>query len=79
MTVLTPAATPIPAFDYTDAGVPTLDDVRDKVEHRFGTAQGSAELNESSSVGRRQAQQQSERDRLAWERLEEIRKSVECH
>lgn len=71
--------TPAPAFDYTDAGVPTLSYVQDKIEKRLGTAQGSTELNESSSAGKQAADQQTERERLAKAKLAEIRKSVEGH
>ncbi|MDQ2846545.1 MAG: hypothetical protein M3Y77_09400 [Actinomycetota bacterium] len=76
---LTYPTTPAPAFDYTDAGVPTLSYVQDKIEKRLGTAQGSTELNESRSAGKQAADQQTERERLAKARLDEIRQSVEGH
>ncbi len=66
-----------PAFDYTDAGVPTLGYLQDKIEKRLGTAQGSTELNESSNSGRQSADREAERERLAQAKLDEIRKSVE--
>ena len=42
--------TPTPNIDtgYTDAGVPTLDGVRDKIETRYGTALGATELAEET-------------------------------
>jgi phage shock protein A len=64
-----------PAADYVD-GVPTFDFVRDKIEGRYATAQGSTELAEESAAGRSVAQQQEDRDAAARERLEQIRKSL---
>lgn len=47
------ASVPGPGTDisgYTDAGVPTLDYLRDRIERRMGTAQGSAELAEAAAA-----------------------------
>lgn len=65
---------PPPAFDYTDAGVPTLDYVRDRIEGRIGTAHGQQELQEQRA--REQAAAATERERLARAKLDEIRKSL---
>lgn len=69
-----PGATP--AGDYDDAGVPTFEHVRDKIEGRYATALGSTELAEDSQAGRSIAQEQANRDAAARKRLEEIRRSV---
>ena len=39
----------LPAPDYSEAGVPSLDYVRDKIENRFGTAVGGAELAQAAA------------------------------
>jgi len=65
-----------PSGDYDEAGVPTFEHVRDKIEGRYATAVGSTELAEESAAGRSIAQQQADRDAAARERLEQIRRSV---
>jgi phage shock protein A len=65
-----------PAGDYDEAGVPTFEHVRDKIEGRYATAVGGTELAEESAAGRSIAQQQADRDAAARERLEQIRRSV---
>jgi len=67
---------PAPAFDYTDAGVPTLDYVRSRIEGQLGTAQGAAELAGEAQAAKARADREAERDRLAQERLAEIRRSL---
>jgi phage shock protein A len=62
--------------DYTEAGVPTLDYVRDRIEGRYATALGASELADESEKGREIAEQLAERDEAAKERLEQIRKSL---
>ena len=62
--------------DYDEAGVPTFEHVRDKIEGRYATAIGVTELAEESAAGRSIAQQQADRDAAARERLEQIRRSV---
>ena len=62
--------------DYDEAGVPTFEHVRDKIEGRYATATGVTELAEESAAGRSIAQQQADRDAAARERLEQIRRSV---
>jgi phage shock protein A len=57
-------------------GVPTFDFVRDKIEGRYATAVGSAELADETAAGRAVAQQQEDRAAAARERLEQIRKSL---
>ena len=79
----------IQAPDYSEAGVPSLDYVRDKIEGRFATATGSAELAQAAAeretIARAAAQQQAvvvaEQQRAAREqagrdKLEEIRRQL---
>src|SRR3984957_2849 len=61
---------------YTQRGVPTFESVREKIETRYGTAIGAAELDAESAQGRTVEQQYDERQRAAGERLAEIRKSM---
>lgn len=72
--VLTP--TGFPGTGYSDSGVPTFESVRDKVERRFGTAQGMGELSAQTPVGRGAQEQWQARQKAARERLDEIRKSM---
>ncbi|QIS19263.1 PspA/IM30 family protein [Nocardia terpenica] len=61
---------------YTDSGVPTFESVRDKVEQRFGTAQGMGELDRDTPAGRSADEQWEARQKSARERLDRIRKSM---
>jgi len=61
---------------YTDAGVPTLDYVQDRIEARIGRALGTAELDQSSEVGRTVEKQAADREQAAKDRLAAIRKSL---
>jgi phage shock protein A len=76
------AATPTPApaepvdTGYTPSGVPTFESVREKIETRYGTAIGAAELDAESPEGRTIEEQYDARQRAAAERLAEIRKSM---
>ncbi|TNC26897.1 hypothetical protein [Amycolatopsis alkalitolerans] len=59
--------------DYTGDGVPTFDYVRDRIEHRAAVAEGMTELSgDTTEVDERIA----ERDRVAKEKLAEIRRSL---
>jgi phage shock protein A len=73
-----PATTPAEPLDtgYTPSGVPTFDSVREKIETRYGTAIGAAELDAESPEGRTVEEQYDARQRAAAERLDEIRKSM---
>ena len=58
-----------------DPGIPTFDEVRDKIETRYSTARGAAELDaagDAASV----AEQFDARQRAAAQRLAEIRESM---
>ncbi|MFD6463967.1 hypothetical protein [Streptomyces roseolus] len=61
---------------YSSGGVPTFESVRDKVEQRFGTAQGMDELDRQTPAGRSADEQWEARRKAARERLDQIRKSV---
>jgi len=61
---------------YTEAGVPTLDGVREKIETRYGTALGATELAEETPEVRAAADQYEARNKAAAEKLEEIRASM---
>ena len=61
---------------YTNSGIPTFESVRDKIETRYGTSIGAAELDAESPEGRDVEKQYKERQQAAAERLAEIRKSM---
>jgi phage shock protein A len=62
--------------DEPDSGVPTFESVQEKIETRFGTALGSAELAADTPEGRTIEDQYEARQKAATERLEEIRASM---
>jgi phage shock protein A len=61
---------------YTASGVPTFESVREKIEGRYETSIGSAELDAESPEGRDVEKQYEDRQRAAAERLAQIRKSM---
>ncbi|CAM4268380.1 hypothetical protein NONI108955_17990 [Nocardia ninae] len=61
---------------YSSSGVPTWGSVRDKVEQRYGTAQGMSELDQQTPAGRSADEQWDAREQAARERLDQIRKSL---
>jgi phage shock protein A len=68
------AAQPEPGYD--SAGVPTFESVREKIESRYGTSLGAAELAAETSEGHRIEEQYEERQRAVAERLAQIRESM---
>ena len=77
------------APDYSDAGVPSLDYVRNKIEGRYGTALGSTELAEAAAAREAAARAEAEhratvtadeqraaREQAAKDKLDEIRRSI---
>ena len=72
----TPAGQPDVDPGYSSSGVPTFESVREKIETRYGTSIGAAELDAESHQGRTIEEQYDERQRAAAERLAEIRKSI---
>lgn len=78
------------APDYSEAGVPSLDYVRNKIEGRYGTALGSTELAEAAAAREAAARAEAEdrqqvtaeeqrvaREQAAKDKLEEIRRSIQ--
>ena len=74
----TAAAVPVQPADtgYTSRGVPTFDSVREKIETRYGTAIGAAELAAETPEGRTVEEQYDARQRAAAEKLAQIRESM---
>jgi hypothetical protein len=66
----------LPPPDYSAAGVPSLDFVRDKIEGRFAHSLGSAELAGETPEARSAAEQQQEREKAARDKLDAIRRSL---
>jgi phage shock protein A len=73
-----PPTAPVQPADtgYTSSGVPTFESVREKIETRYGTAIGAAELDAESPEGRTVEEQYDARQRAAAERLAQIRESM---
>jgi phage shock protein A len=69
-----PAPDPDPG--YSASGVPTFESVREKIEGRYETSIGAAELDADSPEGRDVEEQYEARQRAAAERLAQIRKSM---
>jgi phage shock protein A len=71
---------PVPAepadTGYTPSGVPTFESVREKIETRYGTSIGAAELDAETPEGRSVEEQYDARQRAAAERLAQIRASM---
>ncbi|MGP4053466.1 PspA/IM30 family protein [Mycobacterium sp. 4D054] len=65
-----------PETGYTSDGVPTFDSVREKIETRYATSIGSAELASETPEGRAVEDQYDARQRAAAERLAQIRESM---
>ena len=73
---LPPVPTPHLDTGYTDAGVPTLEGVRDKIETRYGTALGATELAGETPEVRTATEQYEAQQKAAAEKLDEIRASM---
>ena len=56
--------------------MPTFESVREKIETRYGTSVGAAELDAESPEGRTVEEQYDARQRAAAERLAQIRESM---
>ncbi|MET0705097.1 MAG: hypothetical protein ABWY93_36050 [Mycobacterium sp.] len=68
---------PTPDPGYTSGGVPTFDAVREKIENRYATSLGSAELDAETPEGRSIAEQYEARHKAGAERLAQIRASMQ--
>jgi phage shock protein A len=71
-----PATPAEPDPGYDRAGVPTFDAVREKIENRYATSLGDAELDAESPEGRSVAERYEDRQRAAADRLAQIRESM---
>jgi phage shock protein A len=56
--------------------VPTFESVREKIETRYGTSLGAAELDAQTPEGRTVEEQYQARQQAAAERLAQIRESM---
>ena len=70
------AAEPELDTGYSSSGVPTFDSVREKIETRYGTSIGAAELDAESPEGHDVEEQYEARQRAAADRLAQIRESM---
>jgi phage shock protein A len=61
---------------YDNSGIPTFESVREKIETRYETSIGAAELDAETPEGRDVEEQYDERQRAAAERLAQIRESM---
>ncbi|MGE5695471.1 MAG: hypothetical protein ACM4D3_09615 [Candidatus Sericytochromatia bacterium] len=66
-----------PETGYTDSGVPTFESVREKIETRYGTSLGAAELDAETPEGHAVEDQYEARQRAAAQRLAQIRESMQ--
>jgi len=71
-----PTTSDAPDTGYDNAGVPTFESVREKIESRYATAEGATELDADTAEGRSVEEQYEERQRAAAERLAQIRESM---
>jgi phage shock protein A len=65
-----------PDSGYDSTGVPTFESVREKIESRYTTALGGAELDAETPEGQAVEEQYEERQRAAAERLAQIREAM---
>jgi phage shock protein A len=72
----TPAGQPDVDPGYSSSGVPTFESVREKIESRYETSIGSAELDAETPEGRDVEEQYEARQRAAADRLAQIRESM---
>jgi phage shock protein A len=62
--------------DYTDAGVPTFEHVRDRIEHRVAVNLGAEELAAATPEAKAVEDGFEARRQAGADRLEEIRRSM---
>jgi phage shock protein A len=74
---LTVAPPPVvPPGDYNEAGVPSFDFVRDRIENRIATSIGTEELANATPEGKSVEDQFEARKKAGLSKLEEIRRSM---
>ncbi|MCA1656043.1 MAG: hypothetical protein LC635_06365 [Pseudonocardiaceae bacterium] len=66
----------VPPGDYTDAGVPTFDYVRDRIENRVATGVGAAELADATPEGKSVEERFEAREKAGRDKLDEIRRAM---
>ncbi len=67
---------PLPDPDYTEAGVPSFDYVRDQIESRFATSIGANELAADTPRGSAVEEQFAHREQAGKDRLDAIRRAM---
>jgi phage shock protein A len=65
-----------PPGDYDQAGVPSFDYIRDRIENRVATSTGSQELTGATPEGKAVEDQFEARERAGRDKLEEIRRQM---
>jgi phage shock protein A len=65
-----------PDSGFENSGVPTFESVREKIEKRYETSVGAAELDSETPEGPSVEEQYEARERAAAERLARIRESM---
>jgi len=65
-----------PPGDYDQAGVPSFDYVRDRIENRVATSVGSQELADATPEGKAVEDQFEARQQAGRDKLEEIRRQM---
>ncbi|MCB0948727.1 MAG: hypothetical protein KDB44_05490 [Mycobacterium sp.] len=65
-----------PEAGYTAHGVPTFESVREKIESRYATSIGSAELAAETPEGRSAEEQYDARQEAAAQRVAQIRDAM---
>lgn len=77
---LPPTGPAAPSYEevtgYTQAGIPTFDHIRDKIERRTTTALGAEELAHGTATGSDAERAFADREKAAKAKLEEIRRSM---
>jgi phage shock protein A len=66
----------LPPADYDEAGVPSFDYVRDRIETRVGTSIGAEELAGATPEGKQVEDQFEARKKAGLSKLEEIRRAM---
>ena len=66
----------VPPGDYTEAGVPSFDYVRDRIENRVATSIGTQELTGGTPEGKAVEDQFEARQKAGLDKLEEIRRQM---
>jgi hypothetical protein len=66
----------LPPGDYNEAGVPSFDFVRDRIENRVATSIGTQELADATPEGKEVEDKFEARKKAGLSKLEEIRRSM---